>query len=286
MTIWLTAFAGLPRAGGPEVGDRAAEGLGRRPGAGHGLVAAAAERGQRAALGALGAAGDRGVDEQGAPARELAGELAGDAGRDGGAVHQHRTERQGVGDAAGRARPPGGRGRARRTSRRRPHRRRPRRASRRRARQAPAAAPRGCGWVMPVRVVPFVQQGSRHGHAHGAGPRLRRASAVRLADVGEVDDGHQVVLADLAVVEAAQKRHELVRWRSSEFWCWISRSETSPSGFTSTLSMTALKSAPRAEALADEHGDDHALPVLAGLVAEADGDRLAPVPSWSATSGE
>ncbi len=96
----VDGLARLPRARRPEVRDGAAERLEHRPGAGHSLVAAAAEDGQRAALGALGAAGDRGVHEEGAPPLELAGELAGDAGRDRRAVHQHRAARQGVGDAA------------------------------------------------------------------------------------------------------------------------------------------------------------------------------------------
>ena len=64
--------------------------------------------------------------------------------------------------------------------------------------------------------------------------------------------------------------------RISGLSCSISFGESSPSRFTSTLSITASKIFFRGPKRgAGEHRDDHPLPVLAGLVAEPDRRRLA-----------
>ena len=77
-----------------------------------------------------------------------------------------------------------------------------------RARRAPRAAPRGCGCgCARVTVSPALRGAAPSGAPIVPSPTTpTRISGAGLADLGEVDHGHEVVLAILAVVEAAQER--------------------------------------------------------------------------------
>ena len=98
-------------------------------------------------------------------------------------------------------------------------------------------------------------------------------------DLGEVDDRDRVLFGHVAVVELPEEGdHVLGALDLRVVLLDLARGALAQRLHLDLVDDRVEDLLPRAEALAGEHLHDHPLPVLAGLVAEADGDRLAPAP--------